>query len=193
MPAQKYKLTVLEGVTKAKRGKKGRVSSEAVVKVTDENDIPVAGIAVAFSIPQMVGGGAAFTNGALTSIITTNAAGVASSGSFAAASGSAFSLSVTASVPGGAITASVPASTAALAAGAAGGAAGGGAAAGGAAAGGAAAGVSAGVIGAVVAGVAAAAIGVGLGLKGPGDKGTTSTTPRGTISGPGGVVFGPPR
>src|ERR1035437_463981 len=55
---QKYKLTVLEGASSSKRVKKGRVSSQAVVKITDENDVPVAGIAVAFTLPQLSGGAA---------------------------------------------------------------------------------------------------------------------------------------
>src|SRR5713101_2026174 len=79
---QRYKLTIVEGASTSKRVKKGRVSSQAVVKLTDENDIPVSGIAVAFTIPQLTGGGAAFASGGFTSIVTTNAAGIASSGAF---------------------------------------------------------------------------------------------------------------
>lgn len=192
----KYKITVLEDASKTKRGKKGRVSSDTVIKVTDENDVPVAGIAVAFAITK-ASGGAAFGSGSLSAVATTNAAGVATSGSFSAAATSSFTMSVTASVPGGAITAAVPVNAGALAAGAAG--AGGGAAGAGAGAAGAgtAAGVSTGVIVGIVAGVAAA-VAVGVVAAGGGDKtpnaGTPPAPPRGTISlGGGGVTFGPPR
>lgn len=190
--APKYKITVLTDAATMKRGKKGRISSQAVVKVTDENDTPVAGIAVTFTIPQFVGGGASFANGALTSMVTTNAAGVASS-SVAAASGTSFTVGVSATVPGGVITASVPVNTAAAAA-AAGGSSG--TAAGSTA--GTGGGLSTGAVVGIVAGVAAAAaVGIGVGVMGGGGKSTpavtTPTSPRGTITGPGGPVFGPPR
>src|SRR5258708_2721077 len=107
--AAKYKLTILEGASTSKRVKKGRVSSQSVVKITDQNNVPVPGIAVSFILPQLTSGGPAFANGALTSVVTTNAAGVASSGSFAAAAGRTLSVTVTASVAGGVIlTAAVP-------------------------------------------------------------------------------------
>lgn len=190
---QKYKLTILEGATEFKRVKKGRVSSQAVVKITDRNDVPVPGIAVSFTVPQLVGGGSSFANGALTSLATTNSLGVASSGALTTGTtGASFSMSVTASVPGTALTASVPVNMTA-AAGAAGGGAGG-AAAGGA---GAAAGVSTGVIVAVVAGVGAAVAGVAKALAGGNDKSTPAATtaagPRGAIGAPGSPTFGPPR
>jgi len=190
--AQKYKLTIVEGASTSKRPKKGRVSSQTVIKITDQNNVPVAGIAVTFTIPQFVGG-AAFANGALSSIVTTNVAGLATSSAFTTAAGTSFSMSVAAAVPGGALTAAVPVSTAAAAA-AAGGAAGaaGGAAAGGAAAG-TAAGVSAGVIGAVVAGVAAVAVGVGVAVaKSKGGGSSSPSTPTGTIGAAGTPTFGHP-
>ena len=184
---QKYKLTVLEGAGTSKRVKKGRVSSQAVVKITDENDLPVAGIAVTFTLPTLSGSGAAFAGGGLTSVAATNAAGVVSSGAFSAATGSSFSVSVAASVPGGVLTGTVPVSTAAAAAGAAGGAAG---------AGGAGAGVSMGVIVGVVAGVGAvAAVAAKLLCCKPASPTTTPTTPTVTI-GVGSatsVTFGPPK
>ena len=196
-PAQKYKLTIVEGASTSKRAKKGRVSSQTVIKITDQNNVPVSGILVTFTIPQFVGG-ATFANGALTSLVTTNAAGLATSSALSTAVGSSFSLSVAAAVPGGALTAAVPVSAAATAA-AAGGAAGGpaGGAAGGAAAGGAAAGagISAGVIGAIVAGVAAAAVGIGVGVaKGGGSTNPSSppASPSGTIGAAGVPTFGHP-
>lgn len=101
-PAQpvKYKLTILEGASSSKRVKKGRVSSEAVVRITDENDVPVLGIAVAFTLPQLTGGGVAFAGGGLTSVVTTTATGIASSGAFTAAAGTSFNVAVAATVPG---------------------------------------------------------------------------------------------
>ncbi len=182
---QKYKLTVLEGASSSKRVKKGRVSSQAVVKVTDQNDVPVAGIAVFFTLPQLSGGGAAFAGGGLTSLATTNAVGVASSGAFSAAAGSSFSISVAASVPGGVVlTGAVPVSTAAAAAGA--GAAG---AAGGAAG---AAGASAGVSTAVIVGIAAAAVAGGIGaavaLTRGGSGSTTPAAP--TVGSAVSITFG---
>src|SRR5690348_4269610 len=68
---QRYKLTVVQNASGAKRVKKNRVSAEAVVEVTDQNNVPVPGIAVSFTIPQLVGGGASFTTGGLTSVATT--------------------------------------------------------------------------------------------------------------------------
>lgn len=186
---QKYKLTIVENASTSKRVRKGRVSSQSVVKVTDENDVPVAGIAVTFAIPQLVGG-ASFANGSLTSIVTTNAAGLASSGSFTATAGSSFSLGVTASVPGGTLTVSIPVSTGAVAGGAGGaaGAAGAGAGSG--------AGLSTGLIVGIIAGVgAAAAAGIAVGLKGGSSNSNTgggSSAPTGTIGAAGTPTFGHP-
>jgi hypothetical protein len=188
---QKYKITILEDASKTKRGKKGRVSSDTVVKVTDENNVPVAGIAVAFAITK-ASGAAAFTGGSMSTVVTTNAVGLASSGSFTATTASTFTMSVTASVPGGAITASVPVTGSALGAGAAGGTSAG-AGGGGAGAG---AGMSTGLIAGIVAGVAAAAVGIGLGVASGGNDSRPGPPagPRGAISiGSGGVTFGPPR
>jgi hypothetical protein len=173
LPAQqaaappRYKLTIVENAATSKRVKKGRVSSQAVVKVTDENDVPVAGVAVTFTLPTLSSGGAAFANGALTSVVTTNAAGVASTG-FTAATSTSFSIGAAASVPGGAVvTGSVPVTTAATTA--------------------AAAGLSTGAIVGIVAGVgAAAAAGITAGVKASGGGSS------GTISSPGTPTFGKP-
>jgi hypothetical protein len=189
---QKYKLTVLEGASTSKRVKKGRVSSQAVVKVTDENDVPAPGIAVVFTLPQLSSGGAAFASGGLTSVVTTNAAGVASSGALSAATGSSFSISVTASVPGGVLTGTVPVSTAVVA-GAAGAAGAGGAAAGAGA--GAAAGVSTGVIVGIAAAVVAGAVGAAVALKGGSSSSSTTTTTTAattTVGAASSVTFGHP-
>ena len=185
---QKYKLTVLESSSTSKRVKKGRVSSQAVVKVTDENDVPVPGIAVTFMLPQLSSGGAAFASGGLTSLVTTNAAGVASSGAFSAATGSSFSISVAASVPGGVLTGAVPISTAAAAAGAAG-------AAGAAAGAAGAAGISTAVIVGIAVAVVAGGIGAAVALKGGSSSTPTSTTtpgPTTTVGSVTSITFGHP-
>ncbi len=160
--AQKYKLTIVEGASTSKRVKKGRVSSQAVVKITDENDVPVPAIAVTFTLP----GVAAFTNGGATAIVTTNAAGIASSGTFSAAAGSSFSVGAAAAVPGGTVAVAVPVTTAAAAA--------------------TAAGISGGVLAAIIAGAgAAAAAGIYVATKGKGG-------PSGTIGAAGTPTFGHP-
>jgi hypothetical protein len=103
---QKYKLSILEDASTVKRVKGGRVSSQVVVKVTDENDRPMPAIAILFTIPQG-SGGTFVTTGGLTAPATTNAAGIAT-GPFTANTSSTFSMSVTASTPGGPVTVSVP-------------------------------------------------------------------------------------
>jgi len=184
--APKYKLTIVEDASTSKRAKKGRVSSQAVVKVTDENNLPVPLIAIAFVIPQSAGG-AAFATGGLTSMVVTNAAGIATSGTFTAPAGASFSMSATASLPGGGVlTASVPVTASVGAAGAA---------AGGAA--GAGAGLSTGVIvGIVVAVAVAAAVGIAVGLNKGGSSSPAatppSTVPTGTIGSPGTPTIGAP-
>jgi hypothetical protein len=175
-PAPKYKLTIVEGASTSKRVKKGRVSSQAVVKITDENDVPVPAIAITFTIPQGAGG-AAFANGGFTSIVTTNEAGIASSGSFSASAGSSFSINATAAAPGGAVTTTVPVTTAAVAA--------------------SAAGISTGLLVGIIVGVgAAAAAGIAVATKGGGGGSSPSTagvpTPAGTIGAPGSPTFGHP-
>jgi hypothetical protein len=163
--APKYKLTVVPDASTSKRVKKGRVSSQVVVRVTDENDVPIPAIAITFTIPQ-VAGGAAFANGGITAIVTTNAAGIASSGTFSAAAGSSFSVGAAAAVPGGTVTLAVPVTTAAVAA--------------------TAAGISTGVIVGIVAGVGAAAAAVGIAVAKGGGKAT------GTIGSAGTPTFGHP-
>lgn len=175
-PAPKYKLTIVEGASTSKRVKKGRVSSQAVVKITDENDVPVPAIAITFTIPQGAGG-AAFTNGGLTSIVTTNEAGIASSGTFSTTAGTSFSINATAAAPGGAVTTTVPVTTAAVAA--------------------SAAGVSTGLLVGIIVGVgAAAAAGIAVATRGGSSSSPSTTgvptTPAGTIGAPGSPTFGHP-
>lgn len=171
--AQRYQLTVVQSASGAKRVKKNRVSAEAVVEVTDQNNVPVAGIAVSFTIPQLVGGGASFGNGGLMSVATTNAAGQASSGTFVTGSNSSFNMSAVASVPGGTVSVSIPVNAAAIFGAAAAGAAAGGAAGG--VAGGISTGLLVGIIGGVAA-VAAIAAKVATGGKSSPPTSPTSTT-----------------
>jgi hypothetical protein len=167
---QKYKLTVVEGSSTTKRAKKNRVSSQSVVKITDENDVPVPGIAVTFTIPQLSGTGATFANGQATSIVTTNSAGVASSGTFTVVAGSTFSMGVGAAVPGATLTTTVPVAVSAVVAGAAVGA-----------------GISTGLLVGIIAGVGAAvAAGVVVASKSGG------AGPAGTIGTPTAITFGHP-
>jgi hypothetical protein len=170
--APKYKLTIVEDASTSKRVKKGRVSSQAVVKVTDQNNLPVPAIAITFLIPQGTGG-AAFASGGLTSIGTTNAAGIASSGTFSTTAGSSFNMSASAAVPGGNITIPIPISTTAVAA---------------------ATGISTGLIVGIIAGAAAAvAAGIVVATRGGNSSSPGSASvPTGTIGAAGVPNFGHP-
>lgn len=197
-PAPKYKIEILSAAGKLNSRKKGVVSSESVIRVTDSNDIPVAGATVMFVIAQLSNGSAAFANGAASTIVSTNAAGIASTGAMGASASSTFNISVTASVAGQSVTTSIPVSMSTVAAGAGGGAAGAGTAAGGAA--GAGAGISGAMIGIIVAVGAAAAIGAGVALGGGKSNPTSpvTTTPPVPglsirIGGPGTATVGAPR
>lgn len=183
---QKYKLTVVQDASSAKRVKKNRVSAEMVVEVTDQNDVPVPGIAVSFTIPQLVGGGASFAKGNLNAVVSTNAAGRASSGTFVTGPNASFSMSVVASTPGTAVSLAVPVNSAAALA--ASGAAGAGAAGAAGAGSGAGIGISTGVLVGIIAGVAAVgAIVAKVALSGKG-AGSTPTSP--TTVGLGGATVG---
>lgn len=171
LPAQepappKYKLTVVENAATAKRVKKGRVSSQAVVEVTDQNHVPVPGVVVIFALPH--DGSTSFAKGAQTSTATTNAAGQAVSGSFTAAAGSSFSVTASATVAGTSLSVAVPVTTSAAAI----------------AAGGAGLSTLA-IVGIVAAGAAGAAV---AGVKLSGGK----SSPHGTIGTPTGVTIGAP-
>ncbi len=113
----KYKLTVVEDASQFRRARKGRASSQAVVKVTDENDRPVAGIVVMFGMPQLTG--SSFAGGSTTASATTNSAGQASAEVSVSPNTTSFSISVTASVSGAALSATIPVNGAAASAAAA--------------------------------------------------------------------------
>jgi hypothetical protein len=182
-PAQeappKFQLKVIENASQFRKAKKGRVSSEVAIEVRDANDKPVSGVVVAFTIPQLAGGGAAFTNGTMLSTMATNSSGVASTG-FSAGAGANFNMGITASVPGSSpLTASVPISvTSAMVA--------------------SGGGLSGTAIAVLVGAGAAAAVGVGLALGGGGGTPAAASTqppvtPPGVRITGGAPVFGPPR
>ena len=195
-PVPKYKIEILSAAGNPKKRKKNVISSESVIRVSDTNDVPVAGVTVMFAISQLSGGSAAFANGAASTIVTTNAAGIASTGAVSASTASTFNIGVSATVAGQPLTATVPVNMSAVA-GSAGGAGAGGAAAGGAA--GAGGGISGAMIGVIVAVAAGAAVAAGVALSGgkntPAAAGPTPTTagPTIRIGGPGIVTIGPPR
>ena len=197
-PAPKYKIEILSAAGKLNSRKKGVVSSESVIRVTDSNDIPVAGATVMFVIAQLSNGSAAFANGAASTIVSTNAAGIASTGAVGASASSTFNISVTASVSGQSVTATIPVNMSAVAAGAGGGGAG---AAAGGAAGAGGAGISGAAIGILVAVGAAAAIGAGVALGGGKSSNPVASpgpaTPTGgltiRIGGPGAATVSAPR
>lgn len=195
--APKYKIEVITAAGKPTKRKKNVISSESVIRVTDQNDVPVAGVTVMFAITQLSGGSAAFTNGAASTIITTDSAGLASTGAVSASPASTFNISVSASAGGQSVTTSIPVNMNTVAAGVSGGGAGGGGAAAGAGAG-AGGGISGAMIGVIVAAAAGAAVGIGVGLKGKGNSPAAVTTPTPTpagirIGGPGTPVVGAPR
>lgn len=175
----RYKLTIVADAATSKRVKKGRVSSQAVVKVTDENDRPMPAIAVLFTIPQITGGGASFDATGATSMATTDANGVATSGTYTS-SAARFDITATASTPSGPVSVAIPVAITAAAAGA---------------------GISAGVLVLILAAVGgAAAAGIVLGTKGGGSSSSSSgggvtaaTGPTGSISGPGTPTLNPPK
>jgi len=179
---QKYKLSIIEDASTVKRVKGGRVSSQVVVQVTDENNRPMPAIAVIFTIPQG-SGGATFTTGGLTASATTTTNGMAT-GSFTATNSSTFSMSVTASTPSGSVTVSVPVNIPSALAAA------------GAAAGAGAGASHTGLIIGVLAGVGAAgAVAAKVLTGGKNNNNTQTPTQPSTISGQigtaGGGIFGP--
>ncbi len=181
-PAQKYKIEILSAAGNPKKRKKNVISSESVIRVTDRNDVPVAGATVTFLILQLSGGSASFANGSSSTIVTTNPAGIASTGELSASPTSSFNISTTASISGQTVTESIPVSMVTVAAGI-----------------GAGAGVSGLTIGLIVVAVAAgAAVAAGVALSGgnsnaPAPGGTTGTPPTIRIGGPGTPVVGAPR
>jgi hypothetical protein len=177
----KFKIEILTAAGKAQKRRQGMISSESVVRVTDENDVPVAGATVTFLLTQVSGGSASFINGTGTNVLTTNAQGIASTGPVTASPQSTFNIVASAGSAGQAASVTIPVSMAAVAAGV-----------------GAGAGISALALTLIVVGAAAAA-GVAVAAGGGGNGGSSPTPPPSALPsvrigvGSGGVVVGPPR
>jgi hypothetical protein len=179
---------------------KQRVAREATIQVVDENNKPVAGAMVLFTLPD-TGPGGSFSDGSKTQISYTDAAGRATAMGFKANSiVGPFKLNVTASANGmAANTVVVSQTNIVVAAGAAAGA--GGSAAGKAAGTGTAVatGVSKTLIIVLVAAGGAAAAGAAAAAKGGGSSSSTPSTPpvtpgiSATLNAPGAAVFQPPK
>lgn len=174
----KLKIEILTAAGKPQKRRQGMVSSESVIRVTDENDTPVAGLTVTFLLTQISNGSASFVNGTGTNVLTTNAQGIASTGPVSASPQSTFNIAVSASQAGQTATATIPVNMAAVAAGV-----------------GTATGLSTAAIIGIVAGAAAAAgVAVAVGGGGNGGSSPTPTTPPGVRIGIGGnPTVGPPR
>jgi hypothetical protein len=178
----KLKIVILEG-DGAINNLRQRVSREPVIQVVDENNKPVAGAMVMFTLPDY-GAGASFANGAKTLLAYTNAEGKAiATGLKANAAAGKFSISVNASYHGSVASGSIAQSNAAAAAAGAGA---------GAAAG---TGISKTLIAVLAVVGGAAAVGAAVALS-HGNGGSASTTPpvgpSATINPPGNPVIGPP-
>ncbi|GEM_PF-450068 len=182
----KLQIVIVEGEG-AINNIKQRTAREMVVRVEDENHRPVAGAAVAFTLPAR-GAGGLFPHGSRLLTVMADQNGRAAAAMKPNHVLGAFRVNVTASLQGQTATATITQTnvlaSAAAAAGAAGGAAAGGAAAGGAA------GISTGVLAGIIAGAAAVAAGVGVAVTRGG--GGSSAKPTATIGAGGPVTVGPP-
>jgi hypothetical protein len=165
--AGKLRIVILEGEG-AVNNIRQRTARDPVVQVVDENDRPVAGAVVTFTMP-LRGPGGTFANGARSVTMLTNPQGVATATGVApnAASGE-FAIQVNASYQGQTASSTITQSNIA------------------GAAGGMSAGAVAGIIGGIAAGVAAAVIVGGGGNGGPVGGGPIVTPPAAT------VTLGPP-
>jgi hypothetical protein len=170
-PGSSLKLLVLAGEG-AINNIKRRMARDPAVQVVDENDRPVAGAAITFTLPSR-GASGVFANGARSMTILTDSQGMASATGLTSNSvAGEMSIQVSASYQGQTATA-VIAQTNAIAAGA---------------------GISAATIGIIGAVAAGAAVGAAVALGG-GDNSTPSTPsrPRGTATvRTGGVTIGAP-
>jgi hypothetical protein len=170
--ASKLRLLVLEGhgaINNVRR----RTARDPVVQVVDENDRPVAGVAITFTLPTR-GASGVFANGARSMTILTNAEGTAAAtGLTPNAVAGDLSIQVSASYQGQTASA-VIAQTNAVVAGA---------------------GISAATVGIIGAVVAGAAVGAAVALTG-GDQPSPTPAPQrpsGTATvRPGGVTIGAP-
>ena len=173
--AGKYRLVVIRGEGDQHNVKQGRATSQAVMEVRDENDKPVAGILLTFTLPSQ-GAGGAFVGGSQVTTLATNTAGRAAVTFTPNKVAGSYALKVSGNVQGQSVSASVAQTNLAAVAG----------------------GLSTGAIVAIVA--VAAGAGIGAALAGGGGKKDTppvinTATPPGLridIS-PGGVQVLPRR
>lgn len=151
----RFKINVIRGEGAQNRVTKGRATSQAVVEVRDENDRPVAGAIVTFTLPN-TGPGGTFTSGGLTTTVTTNQAGQATATFTPNNVAGSYNINVSAAVQGQTVTTSIAQTNLAMAA--------------------AAGGISGATVGIIVAAVAAAAVGGAMALRG-GGGGNSSPVP----------------
>jgi hypothetical protein len=174
------RIVVLEG-DGAINNLRQRVSREPVIQVVDENNKPVAGAMVMFTLPDY-GAGASFANGAKTLLAYTNAEGKAiATGLKANAAAGKFSISVNASYHGSVASGTIAQSNAAAAVAGAGAGAG--------------TGISKTLIAVLAVAGGAAAVGAAVALhhgNGGGGSTTPPVIPSATINPPGNPVIGPP-
>lgn len=152
--APRFKINVLRGEGAQNRVTKGRATSQAVVEVRDENDRPVAGAIVTFTLPT-VGPGGTFTSGGTVTTVTTSSTGQATATFTPNTVAGSYNINVSASLQGQTATATISQTNLAAAA--------------------AAGGISGTTVGIIVAAVAAAAVGGAMAARGGGN--TTSPTP----------------
>ena len=145
---QKLKIVIVEG-DGAINNVRQRVAREVIVQVNDENDRPIAGVAVSFLLPSS-GPGGVFANGTNVLNVATNAAGRAVAGFTPNPVSGAFQVNATASFQGQIATTAISQTNALAAAGAV---------AGGATTGSVVGATSGGISAATVAVVAAAVVG----------------------------------
>ncbi len=170
----KYRLVVIRGEGDQHNVKQGRATSQAVMEVRDENDKPVAGVLLTFTLPSQ-GAGGSFVGGSQVTTLATNSAGRAAVTFTPNKVAGSYAVKVSGNVQGQSLGASVAQTNIAAAAG----------------------GLSTGAIVAIVAVAAGAGIGAALaggGKKTPTPVINTATTPglRIDIS-PGGVQVLPRR
>ena len=169
-----YHIVVVRGDNATNRVKKGRATSQAVVEVRDENNNPVAGVLLTFTLPT-VGPGGVFTSGGAMTTAVTDAAGQATVSYTPNSLAGSFNLGVSAQVSGQPpVTANIAQNNIATAA--------------------AAGGISGAMIGVIVGVVAAGAVGGILATRSSGSStpgggsGTPPTVPAAIRIGVGGPI-----
>lgn len=155
--APRFKINVVRGEGAQNRVTKGRATSQAVVEVRDENDKPVAGAIVTFTLPS-TGPGGTFTSGGTVTTITTSPTGQATATFTPNSVSGSFNINVSATVQGQTVTASISQANLAAAAAAGGG-------------------ISGTTVGIIVVAAAAAAVGGVFATRGGGNNAATPAAP----------------